>query len=57
MCNRVDTELLKSMIFILNPNLTSLSFYKSPSFNMVLEFGLIVGLGFKTFICNLLPIC
>ena len=35
------------MIFILNPNPTSLSFWESWSFNMVSKLGLAGGLGFE----------
>ena len=38
---------VKGMIFILNTNPTSLSFYESWSFNMVLEPGFIGGRGFE----------
>ena len=44
------------MIFILNSNPISLSFYKSWSFNMVSKPSLVRGHGFKPHICNLFPI-
>ena len=43
---------VKGMIFILNQNPTSLSFLKSWSFNMVLEFGLVEGRGFEPSPCK-----
>ena len=47
--------MLKSVIFILNPNSTSLSFFKNWSFNMVSELGLAGGPGFESPLCNLNP--
>ena len=49
--------IVKGIIFILNPNLTSLSFYESWSFNIVSEPGLLGVPGFKPPLCNLFPIC
>ena len=41
------------MIFVLNPNLTNLSFLESWLFNMVSELGLAGGMGFGLPLCNL----
>ena len=51
---------VNDMIFILNLNPISLSFLKSWSFNMVLEFGLVGGRGFEPSLCKfeyLIPFC
>ena len=47
---------LKDMIFILNPNLISLSFLENWLFNIVLEPNLTGGLEFEPSLCNLFPI-
>ena len=54
---RVVYPFVKDMIFILNLNPTSLSFYESWSFNMVSELSLAGGPGFESPLCNLFPIC
>ena len=49
----MDGLVLRSMIFILNPNLTNLNFKESWSFKMALEPGLTGGPRFKPPLCNL----
>ena len=50
-------ESVKGMIFILNPNPTSLSFYESWSFNMVSKPSLVGGPGFEPPLYDLFIIC